>query len=390
MNTLQNVPTIGEYLVDAWSADCGGFTTEDLQTNCIGNSGVYRVATVTSLFYLFAALVAYCKPTSNREAWTSKIFLFLVGVVGSIFIPNTPLFTDIYLQVGRIGGIFFVVFQQLILLDISYNLNESWVRRADEADSMNPGSGKKWLISIVVTCAVLYIGSFVVIGLLFFFYSGCASNETFISLTLIISILMTIVQLRGEEASLLTSAVLTAYGTYLVFVAVSKNPNEECNPYLRERDILGVVLGIIITIISLTWTGWSNTTNKVFKSEGDDMDIVREENSVAVTGIVIASDEEKNEKSLSEPNDSERNENTERISSETSNIWKMNIVLFFITCWFSMALTGWGSIQGGGNLANPDVHNVSMWMIIVSQWIMFSMYLWTLLAPTLLPNRDFS
>jgi len=120
------------------------------------------------------------------------------------------------------------------------------------------------------------------------------------------------------------------------------------------------------------------------------MDIVREENSVAVTGIVIASDEEKNEKSLSEPNDSERNENTERIPSETSNIWKMNIVLFFITCWFSMALTGWGSIQGGGNLANPDVHNVSMWMIIVSQWIMFSMYLWTLLAPTLLPNRDFS
>ena len=55
-----------------------------------------------------------------------------------------------------------------------------------------------------------------------------------------------------------------------------------------------------------------------------------------------------------------------------------------------MALTGWGSIQAGGNLANPDVHNISMWMIAVSQWIMFALYFWTLIAPKVLPDRDFS
>lgn len=375
--------------MNAWNGGCQDLSNLDLQTNCIGNAGVYRVATATSLFFLFAALAAYCKPTSNREAWPAKIFLFLAGVVGTIFIPNEPFFLNIYLQIGRIGGVIFIIIQQLILLDISYNVNESWVRKADEADAINPGSGKKWLISILVACAVLYIGSIVVIGLLFYFYSGCPSNEAFLSLILIFSVIVTVVQLSGEEASLLTSAVLTAYGTYLALVAVSKNPNEECNPYLRERNVLGIVLGILITIISITWAGWSNTTNNVFKPKEDVNNIELEENSEVVTGIVISTNEEKNEDTSTGLNESGIN-TSNGSASGASNVWKMNILLFCVTCWFSMALTGWGSIQAGGNLANPDVHDVSMWMIAVSQWVMFSLYLWSLLAPTLFPNRDFS
>lgn len=70
--------------------------------------------------------------------------------------------------------------------------------------------------------------------------------------------------------------------------------------------------------------------------------------------------------------------------------WKLNLVLSVISCFYAMSLTGWGSIQSGGNAANPSAGSVSMWMIIASQWLVMALYLWTLVAPRLFPNRDFS
>ena len=174
---------------------------------------------------------------------------------------------DIFLHIGRIGGAIFIVFQQLILLDISFNMNESWVKKADTANAITPGSGKKWLISILVSCAILYIGSLAVIVVLFLYFSDCASTTAFNVVTLLFPIIITTVQMRGEEASLLTSAVITAYGTYLGFLAVTRNSSSQCNPYMRDQNSSGMALGIIMTIISLTWAGWSNTADKRLMTE---------------------------------------------------------------------------------------------------------------------------
>ena len=46
---------------------------------------------------------------------------------------------------------------------------------------------------------------------------------------------------------------------HLWLTAVSKNPNGECNPQLGEDNIVGIVLGVGLTTISLAWTGWSST-----------------------------------------------------------------------------------------------------------------------------------
>ena len=73
-----------------------------------------------------------------------------------------------------------------------------------------------------------------------------------------------------------------------------------------------------------------------------------------------------------------------------SNSWKLNVVLGIVSCWYAMALTGWGSIKASGSVANPEAGEVSMWMIIASQWLTLSLYLWTLVAPRLFPDREFS
>ncbi len=73
-----------------------------------------------------------------------------------------------------------------------------------------------------------------------------------------------------------------------------------------------------------------------------------------------------------------------------SNSWKLNFVLACVSCWFAMSLTGWGSINAGGNVADPLVGKTSMWVIVGSQWLVLTLYLWTLIAPRLFPDRDFS
>lgn len=65
--------------------------------------------------------------------------------------------------------------------------------------------------------------------------------------------MLTLLQLSGEEGNLLTTAFVTAYGTYLGFSAVSKTPEDECNPFVGESNFTAVVIGIILTILSLFW-----------------------------------------------------------------------------------------------------------------------------------------
>jgi len=89
------------YFQDAWLQGCDQLDTVELQKVCAGNNGAYRAMGAATLFFLLAAVAAACKPTANREAWPAKIILFLFAVVGTCFIPNDPLFSAIYLNIGR-------------------------------------------------------------------------------------------------------------------------------------------------------------------------------------------------------------------------------------------------------------------------------------------------
>jgi hypothetical protein len=281
---------------ESWVDGCE-FTTEDqdgnevyneeLREKCSGYNGVYRVAGSTLVFYLLAGVAAVCKPSANREAWPAKFVLFLFMVAGTLFLPNDPLFDPILLNIFRIGAVSYIIFNQLIILDMAYNINESCVEKADKAElDEGEGAGRKWLLILIGSSAIMFIASFVAILLMFHYFSGCKSNPVFISITLIVGILSTNLQLMGVEASLFTSACIFAYSTFLCYTAgenvrlfsislsvkhpcsirsqscfhsVSKNTNGQCNPQLGEENVANVILGLAVAIIAILWTGYSAT-----------------------------------------------------------------------------------------------------------------------------------
>lgn len=113
-----------------------------------------------------------------------------------------------------------------------------------------------------------------------------------------------------------------------------------------------------------------------------------EEENKPITGNVI--EREGKKKKASENNGTMTDGEEENPKQTFASSWKLNIILAFITCWFAMALTSWGSVASGGDMANPQAGKVGMWMIMGSHFLQNLLYLWTLVAPKLLPDRDFS
>jgi serine incorporator 1/3 len=420
--------SISNIVRDGWLKGCGQYKSDDLQKSCVGNNGNYRVAAATFVFFLIAAVAAMCKSTANREAWPAKyvLYCFMVGV--TIIIPNEPIFSDIFLNVARskyyeynafeeqrmlflvndssnlpllylVGGFVFVIIQQFVIVDMAYNWNDSWVAKSNQADAEEAGSGRKWLLAILMSCVVLYIVSLV--GFLYMLkdFTGCGSNNTFLAVTIIMVVLVHVAQLTGEEGSLLASSIVSTWAVYLCYTAVSKNPNEECNSRIGEADHLSIAFGLIVTMLSLGWTGWSYTAadklmtqptaedQEDIYSKATDEENIKNEEKKKVTGLVTGethgtNNEEKNDADAETPGGDK--------PQELSNSWRLNVALAALACWASMILTQWGKIAGDGTVANASTGRASMWIIIASQWIALSMYLWTLAAPRLFPDREFS
>lgn len=383
-----NAP-VDNVLSNAWIDGCDSLGTTKLMERCAGNAGVYRSSFSTLIFFLLAAIAVCCKRSANREAWPAKYVLFVFLVAAMCFVPNEPLFLTLQMNVARVGAIFFIIFQQVVFVDIAMNWNDSWVEKSNAAEEEESGSGRKWLLAILVSAAILFLVSFIGWVLLYVYFGNCSTNTAFITITMIMSLLITLAQLSGEEGSLLASATITAYATMLCYSAVTKNDNAACNPYLGENDILSIVIGVGLAIITLGYAAWSATADEKLSARRKSESILPSENPPKaeegrVTGIVT------NDYGTGEvegtPDDDQHND----VPNDFSNSWKLNLVLASVSCWFAMALTSWGSIQGGGDVADPLVGQTSMWVIVGSQWLVLTVYLWTLLAPRLFPDRDFS
>lgn len=197
--------------------------------------------------------------------------------------------------IARVGSVLFILLQQVILIDIGYNWNESWLAKSDQAElDEGPRKGKKWLGAIIVSCAILYICSLAGIIIMYIHFSGCQSNNAFISITLILSLICTAVQLTiSETGSLLTSGCMTIYATYLCGAAVAtKNPLPTCNPMLGETSTWSIVVGLLFALISLTWTGFSYTSDKrlggaAASGNGEEGDVGGDEEEPTIAGGVV-------------------------------------------------------------------------------------------------------
>ena len=243
-----------------------------------------------------------------------------------------------------------------------------------------------WVYGLVGLSGVIYIISFVSIVFMYIHFD-CEASSIIISLTLVLTLVATVIQLFGtSNGSLLTSAILTGYSVFLCFSAISLNPDQDCNPTIGgSSQTLTRILGTIFVLVSLSWTT-RTTVNKAkeLSEQGG--------NGPPSANPMLDKDEEGDTgRGRTESEDPEKKERAAWSPKLRNLLVEVAIIFLLVSCYYSMVVTNWATEQNSsGETANKTAGWVAMWLQASAQWIAIGMYIWSLVAPTLFPDRDFS
>merc|ERR1719375_1883751 len=194
-----------------------------------GAQAVYRVSIGSALFFMLNAAALYkVKLRSDPRdrwlhhgSWFVKFPLWLL----CFLLPNGAV--EAYSWVARFGGALFLVFQMAVLLDFAHLWNDYFVSRDDN----------RWLVALLVVTLGLFglsLGGLVYLYVTFHPAGAgdCSRNVFFVTMTLLTSVLFSALSLhpRVENGSIFPSAIMTAYGVFLCYSALSSSPEDDvCN-----------------------------------------------------------------------------------------------------------------------------------------------------------------
>lgn len=429
----------GEEMLSSWAKylDACNNVAPGQSSSCWGLQGCYRVSAAVCGFFFTLAPLAAIYPPSHLGAWMLKVLYFLALLFITLAMPNS--FFTVYADISRYASILFMIAQVLIIVDFAYKIHEWLLTRMEKRDESmrtadwEPGClSNGWKVLYLSLSFLTFGGAISAIGVMYKYFGACDLGKFFLSETLIIGVICTILSmLPAVSKGVLPACILFAYNTYLCYGALSNNPDGNCNPTIdnSQKNTAAIIAGVVISVLSVTWAAYSSAGNiasvvtmgAVAKQAGDedsDADIEAANNSVAGSKEhvnVLASTRVSGSASADETSGKAKNETGLSASSYAAasprasadplvdggqrasdrkpdrRAWMFHIVFSLGGLYMAMMLTNWGDeskVQTFG--ANPEQSVASMWVRIVTQWLIHIMYIWTLIAPLCCKNRNFN
>jgi len=241
-------------------------------------------------------------------------------------------------------------------------------------------------------------------------------NQAAITINLIFLLIVSAISIHpaiqeyNSKAGLAQSAMVAIYCTYLTMSAVSMEPDDNnCNPLVRAQATrtTSVVIGAIVTMLTLAYTTTRAATQGVALGGGKSVrlpdddehglvthqpDSRREMRAAALRQAVaegsLPADALLDDDSDDESNSGRQGKDDERNSTQYSYTF-FHIIFFLATSWVATLLTmnfEEASQQNEDFVAVGRTYWAS-WVKIVSAWVCYGIYTWTLVAPIVLPDR---
>ncbi|XP_070496423.1 serine incorporator 1 isoform X3 [Chironomus tepperi] len=355
-------------------------STFDCQ-HAVGYLAVYRIGFALAAFFLLMSIIMIGVKSSRdgRAAiqngfWGLKFLIVIAIAIGAFFIQDAS-FGSWMMWIGLIGGFSFIIIQLILLIDFSHNWADEWVGNYEETQS------RGWFIALLSATALQYIAALTGIIILYSIYTqsgDCALNKFFISFNMILCVAVSVLSItpRVQEAQprsgLLQSAVVTLYVIYLTWSAVSNNPNKECNPNLlgsdpnnQQMDKTSIV-GLVIWMFCILYSSLR---------------------SASAVSSLSGRDPERQDEKPSNSSDAKVWDNEEDKVAYSWSIFHLTFVA--ATLYVMMTLTNWYQ-PNSSSLESMNANAASMWIKVVSSWLGIALYGWSLVAPMILTDRDFS
>ncbi|KAJ8267687.1 hypothetical protein COCON_G00128590 [Conger conger] len=371
------------------------------KVNCdiiVGYKSVYRMCfAMACFFFLFCLIMVRVRSSKDPRAriqngfWFFK-FMILVGItVGAFFIPDGT-FNTVWFYFGMVGSFIFILIQLILLVDFAHTWNETWVGKAEE------GNTKCWFAGLLFFTILFYSLAFAAVVLFYLFYiqpDDCAEHKVFISLNLIFCIIVSIVSILPKvqeaqpQSGLLQSSLITLYTMYVTWSAMANNPNRKCNPSLLglvsastdpaptlapgqvqwwdAQGIVGLVIFLFCTLYASIRSSNNAQVNKLMQTE-ESQGLTAVEAGPSEDGVRRAMDNEED--------------------GVTYSYSFFHFCLLLASLYIMMTLTNWYLPDTEYDAMKSTMPAV--WVKISSSWLGLVLYLWTLVAPLILRNRDFN
>ncbi|TNN88255.1 Serine incorporator 3 [Liparis tanakae] len=259
-----------------------------------------------------------------------------------------------------------------------------------------------------------YILSFIAVVLFFVFYTkpdGCFINKFFISFNMLFCIVVSVisvlhkVQESQTHSGLLQSSIITLYTMYLTWSAMTNEPDRVCNPSLLsifqqiaapspapleiENQTAVVIIGDEEPVLTSPYLQWWDAQSIVglsifvlcilYSSQVNKLTMASKDSVILAEG---GSSPDLSEESTGP----RRVEDNERDMVQYSYSF-FHFMLFLASLYIMMTLTNWYSPDADYTVTSKWP---AVWVKISSCWVCLTLYTWTLVAPMILTNRDFS
>lgn len=390
--------------------------------DCHGWLAVHRINFALGLFHLIFAglLVGVTSSKQPRAAlqngyWGPKVIAWLAFIVLSFLIPDGFfMFWGNY--IALFAAMLFLILGLILLVDLAHTWAEYCLEQIENTDSGT------WRVVLISSTLGMYIASLVltILQYIFFAGSGCSMNQAVITINLLLWIIVSAISVHpavqevNPKAGLAQSAMVAVYCSYLTMSAVSMEPdddgNKHCNPFAFSQGTrtTTIVLGAIVTMLTVAYTttraatqslGLGSNRGAIRLPDEDEHDLVttqpgarREMRAEALRRAVeegslpadaLLSDDEDDESSGNSAHDDER-------GSTQYNYALFHIIFFLATAWVATLITqgyDMNKQQENENFATVGRTYWASWVKIISSWVCYAMYVWTLVAPVVLPDR---
>ncbi|XP_064651953.1 serine incorporator 1-like isoform X2 [Lineus longissimus] len=390
------------------------------KTTCdgiVGYLSVYRVCFgMVCFFFLFTLIMINVKTSNDPRSkiqngfWFFKYLIVIGIIVGAFFIPAGA-FGTVWMWFGMVGAFFFILIQLVLLVDFAHAWNEKWIGNYEESEN------KMWYGGLLFFTILFYLLSITCVVLFYVFYTqpdGCSLNKFFISFNLILCIIASIVSVLPKiqevnpHSGLLQSSIITIYVMYLTWSSMTNQPDRRCNPSLASiinpgqmRNITNStanpngenfkfefdyqsVMGLVIWFIAVLYSSIRSSTH----SQAGKITMHGAEKTV-IDGETTSEEVILREKG-SKDADSEAADN--KVVDDEEECVKYSYSFFHFmfmlaSFYVMMTLTNWYKPSSDFKTLNANLPSV--WVKIVSSWLCMVIYIWTLIAPAVLTDREF-
>lgn len=380
---LHKIPWIGHY-------------AQTPSQEWFGQQAVYRISLGAFLFYgiLSAALVNVKTRADPRDKhlhhgnWVAKTFAFVVLLGVPFLFPDDVVYG--YTWAARFGSGLFLIVQALILLDFAYMWNDAWVARDSDF----------WYGALLACTVGSYTLSIALIGLMYKWFKPdgagpCSLNMWLVTLTLFIVLGLSAVALHpaaGHRGSLFPASIVGLYCTFLCYSALASEPySEPCNglAHSKATSQSALVGAMAVTLLSVVYSAVRAGSTSGLLSTSDDGDdggpTAREEDSEVEAPLVDRTDGEEGDQAMSRECTTTQSQDSRPPAYSYSFF---HLIFALASMYIAMLMTGWGTVDL--HASQLDVSWTSVWVKMATCWLVAALYGWSLVAPTVLPDRDFS